>query len=205
MIIVLGSGLWWRDCVREGNREYTIEVREGIKIGFMIFIVSEVLLFVSVVWGYIHVSRIPSIEIFKRWPGTGLDAWELPLWNTVVLLTSGCCITVGHNKIIRGQKLWGEVWIWMTVILGIIFIGSQYIEYKNSGLSMSDGVVRSVFYISTGLHGLHIIVGTLYIIIIISKISDVSRYSHTGLELSIIYWHFVDIVWIVIYVLIYHG
>lgn len=199
-IIVISSSLWWRDCTREGNREYTKEVRKGLKLGFILFILSEVMLFISILWAYVHVSLIPSVEIFNRWEGTGIDALELPLLNTVLLLSSGCTITMAHNKIIKGEK--ANTGITLTVLLGIIFIICQGIEYKNSPISMSDGIVGSVFYVSTGTHGLHIIVGTLFIMIqTINK--GISRENHLGIEMSIIYWHFVDIVWIILFIILY--
>lgn len=201
-IIVISSSLWWRDCSREGNREYTREVRKGLKLGFILFILSEVMLFISILWAYIHVSLIPSVEIFNRWEGTGIDALELPLLNTVLLLSSGCSITLAHNKLIKGDSRGVKVGIILTVLLGTIFIICQGIEYKYSPISISDGIVGSVFYVSTGTHGLHIIVGTIFIMIQTLN-RGISRENHLGIEMSIIYWHFVDIVWIILYVIIY--
>lgn len=201
-IVLISSSLWWRDCTREGSREYTKEVRNGLKLGFILFILSEVLLFISILWAYIHVSLIPSVEIFSRWPGTGIDPLELPLLNTVLLLSSGCTITMAHNKIIKGDKNGAKIGISLTVILGIIFIICQGIEYKNSPISISDGIIGSIFYVSTGTHGMHIIVGTVFIIVqTLNK--GISRNNHLGIEFSILYWHFVDIVWIILYILIY--
>lgn len=144
------------------------------------------MLFISIMWAYIHVSLIPSVEIFNRWDGTGIDPLELPLLNTVILLGSGCTITMAHNKIIKGDKRGAYAGISLTVILGIIFIICQGIEYKSSPISISDGIVGSVFYVATGTHGLHIIVGTLFIMVqTINK--GISRENHLGIEMSIIY------------------
>lgn len=201
-IVMTSSSLWWRDCTREGSREYTKEVRIGLKLGFILFIVSEVLLFISILWAYIHVSLIPSVELFNRWEGTGIDPLELPLLNTVLLLSSGCTITLAHNKIVKGDKVGSKRGIILTIIVGTIFIICQGIEYKSSAISISDGIVGSIFYMSTGTHGLHIILGTIFIIVQTWN-KGISRKNHLGIEFAILYWHFVDIVWIILYILIY--
>jgi cytochrome c oxidase subunit 3 len=168
-------------------------------IGFILFIISEVFAFISVFWAYFHSSIVPSVEIGGYWPPLGivpLNPFSIPLLNTFLLLSSGAFITYAHHAFIAGKRVNTINSLFMTILLAVVFTLFQYIEYTDSSFSMSDSVFGTTFYASTGLHGFHVIVGTIFIFISFIRIINYSlqKQGHVGLETSILYWHFVDIV-----------
>jgi len=212
-LILTTSGmiLWFRDVIIEGTYlgNHTLEVQEGLKIGVVLFIVSEVFAFLSVFWAFFHSSLAPAIEIGGLWPPFGveaLDAFAIPLLNTVILLSSGAFITFSHHALIQGKRSFainGAIW---TIILAIIFTALQAYEYSEAGFTIADSVYGSCFFAATGLHGLHVIVGTLFILVGTLRIISyqLTANHHQGLEAAILYWHFVDVVWIFLFVAVYY-
>nr|YP_009486095.1 cytochrome c oxidase subunit 3 [Cantharellus lutescens]AWA82221.1 cytochrome c oxidase subunit 3 [Cantharellus lutescens] len=202
--------LWFRDVVTESTYlgHHTFEVKKGLTIGVALFIVSEVFAFLSVFWAYLHSSLAPTIEIGSSWPPLGitpLDPFAIPLLNTLVLLSSGAFITWSHHALIQGNRsgaIWGGIF---TIILALIFTGLQYVEYSTAGFTIADSVYGTVFFAATGLHGLHIIVGTIFIVIGLLRIFayHLTENHHLGYESAILYWHFVDVVWLFLFVLVY--
>jgi cytochrome c oxidase subunit 3 len=152
---------WLKDVVREGLAGYHTEaVREGLMLGFIIFLISEVLLFVSFFWAFFHSSLNPSVELAK-WPPLGvnaIDCWSLPLLNSILLLSAGFIITWAHHAFIKGEKTTSLVGKIISVLLIVIFIYVQFIEYTNAEFTISDSVFGSVFFILTSVHGLHVMV-----------------------------------------------
>jgi len=202
--------LWLRDVVIEGSYlgHHTKEVQNGLMLGMILFIISEVFAFLSVFWAYFHSSLSPAIEIGGSWPPIGitpLDPFAIPLLNTFLLLSSGAFITYGHHALIAGNRKACIDGVIFTIILAIIFTGLQYFEYSEAGFTMADGVYGSAFYASTGLHGFHVIIGTIFIGVALVRIINyqLTTKHHNGFESSILYWHFVDVVWLFLFVAVY--
>jgi len=209
--ITIAMILWFRDISAEGTYlgNHTLAVQRGISMGVALFIVSEVLFFVAIFWTFYHSALSPTVEIGAQWPPLGVEAinpFELPLLNTVILLSSGISITYAHHSLIQGNRtgsLYGSVF---TIILAIIFTLYQWIEYSVSSFTLSDSVFGSCFYFGTGFHGLHVIIGTLFLLAGLLRLAlyHLTDNHHLGLESGILYWHFVDVVWLVLFVSIYY-
>jgi cytochrome c oxidase subunit 3 len=203
------AGFWWRDLIREGTylRYHTRAVLSGLRLGFILFIVSEVMFFFSFFWAYFHSSLSPNIEIGSQWPPYALTVigLTLPIVNTVILLSSGASITVAHLAILRSNKPLAIDAMLATVLFALIFTAIQAYEYRHAPFSISDGIYGSVFYMLTGFHGIHVIIGTIFIIIQFVRLTkDHFRpNSHLGFEASAWYWHFVDVVWLLLFIIVY--
>lgn len=159
ILTTYGMILWFRDVIIEATYlgHHTKEVKNGLMMGVLLFIVSEIFAFLSVFWAFFHSSLSPSIEIGGSWPPLGitpLDPFAIPLLNTFLLLSSGAFITYGHHALIAGNRKAAIDGVILTIVLAAIFTGLQYFEYSEAGFTMSDGVYGSAFYASTGLHGL---------------------------------------------------
>lgn len=211
LLSVIGSMLFWfRDVILEGSYEgsHTSKVVKGIHIGMILFIVSEVLFFFSIFWAYFHSALSPAVEIGNFWPPKGIEAinpWELPLLNTVILLSSGSTVTYAHHSLIEGNRQGALTGMFLTIVLALVFTILQGIEYFNSTFTMSDGIYGSCFYFGTGFHGLHVIIGTIFLLVGLYRIWNyqLTESHHLGLEAGILYWHFVDVVWLFLFIAIY--
>jgi cytochrome c oxidase subunit 3 len=203
--------LWFRDVISEGTYlgNHTLAVQKGINIGVALFIISEVFFFLAIFWAYFHSGISPDVEVGAQWPPLGIQAinpFELPLLNTVILLSSGVTVTYAHHSLIQGNRsgtLYGLVY---TILLAIVFTGLQGIEYTVSSFTISDGVFGSCFYFGTGFHGLHVIIGTIFLLVGLWRVLayHLTDNHHLGLEAGILYWHFVDVVWLFLYIFIYY-
>jgi cytochrome c oxidase subunit 3 len=210
-LTVFGMILWFRDIITEGTYlgHHTIQVQKGLTIGVVLFIISEVFAFLSVFWAFFHSSLSPTIEIGGVWPPQGitpLDPFAIPLLNTILLLSSGAFVTYGHHALIQGDRRGAILGTLLTIIFAIIFTALQYYEYSESSFTMSDSVYGTVFYASTGLHGLHVIIGTLFILVGFVRIINyhLTDTHHQGHEAAILYWHFVDVVWLFLFIAVYY-
>lgn len=209
-LVAGGMTLWFRDIITEGTYQghHTSQVVSGLKMGFALFIVSEIFAFLSVFWAYFHSSLAPTVEIGSAWPPFGitpLDPYAIPLLNTVLLLSSGAFLTWAHHALIQGNRsgaIWGTA---LTLVFAIVFTGLQYVEYQQAGFTMSDSVFGTVFYAATGLHGLHVIVGTIFIAVGLFRIISYhfTDEHHVGFNSAIYYWHFVDVVWLFLFISVY--
>lgn len=202
--------VWLKDVVRESTFQghHTKITVLGLKIGFLLFIISEVLFFFSFFWAFFHSSLSPSIEIGVCWPPIGIDAlnpFSVPLLNTAILLSSGATVTWAHHSIVNGDRSNSLQGLILTVILGIIFTLLQVIEYFEAPFSIADSVYGSTFFIATGFHGFHVIIGTIFLFICLLRLNNFhfTRTHHFGFEAASWYWHFVDVVWLFLYVCIY--
>ena len=210
ILTVYGMILWFRDVVIEGSYlgHHTKEVKNGLMIGVLLFIVSEVFAFLSVFWAFFHSSLSPAIEIGGSWPPLGitpLDPFAIPLLNTLLLLSSGAFVTYSHHALINGNRsgaIYGGI---MTIVLAVLFTGLQYFEYLEAGFTFADSAYGTVFFASTGLHGIHVIVGTIFITVGIARLilHHLTSDHHVGFESAILYWHFVDVVWLFLFVAVY--
>lgn len=202
--------LWGIDVVKEGYSEgfHNKVVVKSIKIGMILFIVSEILFFFSFFWAFFHSSLSPSIDINCIWPPKNiitLNMMHHPLINTVFLLFSALTLTISHFYLINGKRVLSIETLVSTLIFGFWFLYTQYIEYSYSTFTISDSVYGSVFFILTGFHGLHVIIGVSFLIISLIRIVEnhFSKSHHFFFEASIWYWHFVDVVWLFLYISLY--
>jgi len=209
--LIYCMGLWFRDVISEGTYlgNHTLAVQRGLNMGVALFIVSEGLFFLAIFWAFFHSALSPTIELGAKWPPMGIEAinpFELPLLNTVILLSSGVTVTYAHHSIIQGNRsgaLYGLVY---TVLLALVFTGFQGIEYTVSSFTISDGTYTSCFYFGTGFHGLHVIIGTAFLAVGLWRLLayHLTENHHLGLESGILYWHFVDVVWLFLYISVYY-
>ena len=209
--LVFSMSLWFKDIIAESTYlgNHTFAVQKGINIGFALFIISEALFFLSIFWSYFHSALSPTIELGTEWPPKGIEAinpLELPLLNTILLLSSGVSVTFAHHSLIKGNRFGTLVGLFFTIILAVFFTSLQVIEYLVSSFTISDSSFGSCFYLATGFHGLHVIIGTLFLLVGLFRVLvyHFSENHHLGLEASILYWHFVDVIWIFLYIAIYY-
>jgi len=201
---------WWRDVTRERTFEnsHTKEVLTGLKLGIILFITSEVFFFLSFFWAYFHTRLSPDIFIGQKWPCLGIQAFNpigIPLINTIILLRSGVRLTAAHHFLILGNLTKTNVYLTLTIILGIYFSVLQWVEYEEASFSIADSIYGSTFFIATGFHGLHVLIGTIFLFVcLIRRVNQqFSSYHHFGFEAAAWYWHFVDVVWLFLYLFIY--
>jgi cytochrome c oxidase subunit 3 len=202
--------LWFRDVSAEGSYLgcHTFAVQKGLNLGVALFIISEVFFFVSLFWAYFHSALAPAVEIGAHWPPTGIEPlspYEVPLLNTILLLSSGAAITYAHHSLIQGSRRGAIVGTILTIVLAVIFTGLQGFEYYQAPFTIADGVYGSTFFMATGFHGIHVIVGTAFIAVGFYRILSyqLTDHHHLGYEGSILYWHFVDVVWLFLYISVY--
>lgn len=201
---------WWRDVTREATFQgcHTSAVYSGIRLGIILFIISEVLFFFSFFWAYFHSSLSPSPEIGQLWPPLGIipfNPFDIPLLNTIILIRSGLTVTWSHHAILLNNLLERKKRLLLTIILGAYFTSLQLIEYFEAPFTIADSVYGSTFFVATGFHGLHVIIGTLFLLICLLRINSLhfSHLHHFGFEAAAWYWHFVDVVWLFLYISIY--
>jgi len=209
-MIIFMMYCWWRDIVREATFEgqHTITVQNGLKLGMLLFIVSEIMFFFAFFWAFFHSSFNPSIFLGGVWPPvflTILDPWKVPLLNTILLLTSGATVTWAHHAIVLGVKKQALMALIYTIIIAIIFTALQGFEYVTAPFSISDSVYGSSFYMATGFHGFHVFVGSCFLTICLIRLfyNHFTREHHFGFEAAAWYWHFVDVVWLFLFITIY--
>lgn len=211
LVLLLCLYQWWRDIVRERTYQgfHVKKVTNGLKVGIILFIISEVFFFIRIFWCYFHIFLSPRIEIGRLWPPKNIEIfnpYQIPLLNTIILLSSGFSLTWCHYSLLNNLKYERFLRILVTILLGIIFTWFQYLEYNESTFTMADSVYGSIFFLSTGFHGLHVLIGTLFLIVNLIRIKNdnYSKFHHFGFEASVWYWHFVDLVWLFLYLLVYY-
>jgi cytochrome c oxidase subunit 3 len=208
---------WWSDVIREAHQgSHTRVVMMHHRYGMILFIASEVMFFVAWFWAYFDgFFRYDDLEQYARvtatggvWPPQGIevfDPFHLPLFNTIILLTSGTTVTWAHHALLEGDKnglKWGLV---LTIALGLLFSFVQAMEYASAGFSLSGNLYGSAFFMATGFHGFHVIVGTVFLAVCLVRAlrDDFNERHHLGFEFAAWYWHFVDVVWLFLFASIY--
>ena len=208
---------WWADVVKEAQHgDHTPVVRMHHRYGMLLFIASEVMFFVAWFWAYFdQFFRHGDTEQYARaefmgtqWPPHGVelfDPFHLPLFNTLLLLTSGTTVTWAHHALIHGDKKglrWGLA---LTIALGALFTCVQALEYSRAGFGFSGNVYGAAFFMATGFHGFHVIIGTIFLIVCLVRAlkGHFTAERHLGFEFAAWYWHFVDVVWLFLFAFIY--
>jgi cytochrome c oxidase subunit 3 len=201
---------WWRDIIREATFEeqHTFPVQRGMRLGMILFIVSEIMFFFAFFWAFFHSSLSPVFNIGGTWPPeaiTPIPMLGIPLTNTFLLLSSGATVTWAHHAILIRAKKQSLISLIFTVILATIFTGLQVLEYFDAPFTISDSVFGSCFFMTTGFHGFHVLIGTIFLTISLFRIilNHFTNTHHFGFESAAWYWHFVDVVWLFLFVTVY--
>jgi len=208
--LIINMSLWFSDIISEGslNGDHTMSVVKMLTNGMVLFIITEVMFFFFVFWGYLHSSLSPAVELGSLWPPVGiepLNAAAIPTLNTILLLSSGAAVTWSHHALLSGNRSGSINGAILTIVLAVIFTFLQGYEYVTATFTMSDSVYGNIFFLGTGAHGLHVIMGTIMIAVATLRLVfyHATSQHHVGYEAAILYWHFVDVVWLVLYVIFY--
>nr|YP_010547171.1 cytochrome c oxidase subunit III [Abia berezowskii]UYK52058.1 cytochrome c oxidase subunit III [Abia berezowskii] len=201
---------WWRDVIRESTFQglHTTSVMNGMRLGMILFIISEILFFASFFWAFFHSCLGPTMEIGGVWPPIGIKPFNpmnVPLLNTMILVTSGFTLTWSHHSIMLNNKNEALKSLFITVFLGILFSILQGYEYFEAPFTIADSIYGSTFFMSTGFHGIHVLIGSTFLLINLIRLKNnhFSIFHHFGFEAAAWYWHFVDVVWLFLYISIY--
>jgi len=201
---------WWSDVVKESvvNHDHTPVVKLGLRYGMILFIASEVMFFVAWFWAYFNSALFPHDVGLKAWPPEGIvtfDPWHIPLLNTLILLTSGTTVTWAHHAIQTGNQRDAVRGLALTVILGMCFTALQAYEYGHAAFAYAGNVYGATFFMATGFHGFHVIVGTIFLSVCLVRAmrGHFTPERHFGFEAAAWYWHFVDVVWLFLFASIY--
>nr|UZT67775.1 cytochrome c oxidase subunit III [Paracanthobdella livanowi] len=210
LLMILCAAQWWRDVTREASFAgfHTNLVSKGMRMGMILFILSEIMFFMSFFWAFFHSSLVPNNEIGCIWPPMGINIinpFGVPLLNTAVLLASGATISWSHHNFRINNKNNASLALMMTIMLGMFFTYLQATEYMSTSFSISDSVYGTTFFITTGFHGTHVIIGSMILMVMFYRNLNehFSSTHHVGFEVSAWYWHFVDVVWICLYLSMY--
>jgi cytochrome c oxidase subunit 3 len=221
---------WFGKVISESEaRLYNKQVDAGFRWSMSWFIFSEVMFFAAFFGAlfYIRVQSLPDLgspmakllwpDFAAAWPSTGpyirtmfspMEAWGIPALNTMILLTSGVTLTIAHWGLVSGKRTQLKLWLAITVLLGFTFIGFQAYEYMHayhSGLKLTTGVYGSTFYLLTGFHGFHVTIGAIMLLVMLGRAmkGHFDEHHHFAFEAAAWYWHFVDVVWILLFILVY--
>nr|AXJ93306.1 cytochrome c oxidase subunit III [Nereis sp.] len=210
IIILMTMAQWWRDVTREASflGHHTSYVTKGLRWGMILFIASEILFFFAFFWAFFHSSLAPTFELGCSWPPTGvspINPFSVPLLNTAVLLASGITVTWAHHSLMEGSRSEAIQALTLTVLLGGYFTFLQAEEYMEAPFTIADSVYGATFYVATGFHGLHVLIGSTFLLVCLTRtiLHHFSTDHHFGFEAAAWYWHFVDVVWIFLYLCIY--
>jgi cytochrome c oxidase subunit 3 len=217
---------WWSDVIKEAHGgDHTPIVQLHLRYGMILFIASEVMFFVGWFWAWFDFSLFPepiqyaegTVEslfgqdgaaLIAQWPPKGIeviDAFSLPLLNTLILLCSGTTITWAHHSLVNGDRDGLIKGLWLTIILGAVFSAIQAYEYGAAPFAFGGSNYSSAFYMATGFHGFHVLVGTIFLIVCLVRAyrGHFTPRQHFGFEAAAWYWHFVDVVWLFLFIVVY--
>lgn len=209
VFLLVCAALWWRDVVLEAHGgHHTSTVAIGLRVGMGLFIASEVMFFVAFFWAFFDMSIFPRAGIDHLWPPAGIvpfNPFGLPFLNTLILLLSGTTVTWAHHALMQRSRRDLIVGLALTIALGLTFTGLQAFEYAHAAFSFKEGIYPSTFYMATGFHGFHVIVGTLFLAVCLFRVikGHFTPARHIGFEAAAWYWHFVDVVWLFLFVWVY--
>ncbi|MEP6786558.1 MAG: cytochrome c oxidase subunit 3 [Sphingomonadales bacterium] len=223
---------WWAQVIKEAHSgDHTPVVSLHLRYGMILFIASEVMFFVGWFWAWFDFSLFPAaLDVVKdhatgavtvtnllgqagasavtQWPPKGvevIDAFHLPLLNTLILLCSGTTVTYAHHALIHGDRKGLKVGLWATIILGALFSSIQAYEYAHAPFPFAGINYSSSFFMATGFHGFHVLIGTIFLIVCLVRTykGDFTPRQHFGFEAAAWYWHFVDVVWLFLFIAVY--
>ncbi|QGR03026.1 cytochrome c oxidase subunit 3 [Ehrlichia ruminantium] len=212
---------WWKDVVTEAIKDncHTDIVKKGLRLAMAGFILAESMFFFGFFWSFFKAWLFPVHTFDNLIPGNPitwpphdiarLDPWSIPFLNTIILLLSGSTLTWSHYSLVNNDNSSALRLLGATIILGTIFSIFQAIEYLHTGFAFHEtgekAIYASNFYMITGFHGLHVIVGTLFLIVCWFRIKkgQLSPEHHIGFECAAWYWHFVDVIWLLLFVFLY--
>lgn len=198
---------WWREVIKEATFEkaHSALAKLGLRYGMALFIASEVMFFVAFFWAYFSAALYPVGGI---WPPKGVqtfDPFDLPFVMTLILLFSGCTVTFAHHALQQGKQKQAVQALGFTVALGVLFTCFQVYEYSHAHFTFKDGIYPSTFFMATGFHGFHVLIGTIFLFVcwVRTAKGHFTADSHFGFEAAAWYWHFVDVVWLFLFSSIY--
>ena len=222
---------WWADVIKESRQgDHTPVVSIGLRYGMILFIASEVMFFAAFFWMFFEMAvfnearaHIPEIgnwaetaAAWSTWPPKGvevLDAWQLPLFNTIILLLSGTTVTWAHHALQVGDRRATKIGLGITIALGVLFTAVQAYEYYHiihenlffNENALNSGLYGSIFFMATGFHGFHVLIGTIFLTVCLLRLlaGQMSPQKHFGFEAAAWYWHFVDVVWLFLFAFVY--
>ncbi|MBI3441839.1 MAG: cytochrome c oxidase subunit 3, partial [Proteobacteria bacterium] len=202
--------VWWRDVIHEAfvEKAHSPQARTGLRYGMALFISSEVMFFVAFFWAFFNASLSPTAAIGFVWPPKGVEAvhpFDLPFLMTMILLLSGCTVTWAHHAILEDKQRESVKALFITVALGLAFTCFQGYEYYHATFHFKDGIYSSAFYMATGFHGFHVLVGSIFLTVCLFRAykGHFTSKSHFGFEAAAWYWHFVDAVWLFLFAAVY--
>lgn len=205
--ILYSMFVWWRDVDRESIIGYhTAKVQSGLRLGMILFIASEAMFFVGLIWAFVHAALMPTVQIGQSWPPTGIQTVEwtsVPAINTILLFSSYFSANSAQYAMELNLKKECKIRLFITILLGVIFLAYQWKEYTTASFTITDSVFGCNFYLATGFHGFHVLVGVLFLAVCFFRVDKMTRTNSLSLQLGVLYWHFVDIVWVGIYAIIY--
>ncbi len=216
-IVLYTMVAWWRDVIAESHaQDHTPVVQLGLRYGMVLFIASEVMFFVAWFWAFFDASLYSGeLKQYLRveftgghWPPKGIevfDPWHLPLLNTLILLLSGTTVTWAHHALLENDRnglKWGLI---LTCALGAFFTGVQVFEYQHAAFAFKSSIYGATFFMATGFHGFHVLIGTIFLIVCLGRAlkGHFTVERHLGFEFAAWYWHFVDVVWLFLFIAIY--
>ncbi len=216
-IVLYTMFAWWSDTVKESRQgHHTRVVSLHLRYGMLLFIASEVMFFVAWFWAFFDASLFPAEAIQEsrvehtggQWPPEGievLDPWHLPLFNTVILLLSGTTVTWAHHALLENDRKTLKGMLLITILLGVLFSFVQGYEYAVAPFSFSDSIYGATFFMATGFHGFHVLVGTIFLAVCLGRVmvGHLTPEKHFGFEAAAWYWHFVDVVWLFLFCAVY--
>lgn len=207
---------WWSETVAENHAgDHTPVVSIGLRYGVILFIMSEVMFFAAWFWSFFKHAMYPmnpdglSPAIDGVWPPVGIetfDPWHLPLINTLILLCSGAAATWAHHALVHEDNRKDlKTGLWLAIVLGAIFTVFQVYEYSHAAFGFAGNIYGANFFMATGFHGFHVVIGTIFLAICLNRVyqGHFTPQQHLGFEAAAWYWHFVDVVWLFLFLAVY--
>jgi cytochrome c oxidase subunit 3 len=207
---------WWSDVIVESRKYHTAVVQLGLRYGMILFIASEVLFFAAFFWAFFDASLFPgAADMPVRaeatggiWPPKGVHViapFDLPFMNTLILLLSGTTVTWAHHALLENDRQGLKYGLILTIILGACFTCVQAYEYAHAAFGFSGNIYGATFFMATGFHGFHVLVGTIFLTVCLFRAyaGHFTPTHHLGFEFAAWYWHFVDVVWLFLFICIY--
>ena len=205
---------WWGKVIKEAHEgHHTPVVQLHQRYGMILFIASEVMFFVGWFWAFFDFSLFPSkiaVDVIGgQWPPKAItavmNAFDLPLLNTLILLTSGTTVTWAHHALLHNDRRGLKIGLTLTILLGLTFTCVQAWEYMHAPFAFSNSIYGATFFMATGFHGAHVVIGTIFLIVCLVRANagQFTPQQHLGFEFAAWYWHFVDVVWLFLFSCIY--